>query len=1086
MAANHLAGGRSTSLDQEILRALFRSNYQGAKDRVPTATKGTCGRFLNDPHFIDGKSVLAKTLVYGSFDNQGLPHSETTQYFFSNRISVDERSATNAVAVILHQLFLSKPALLEHALRLDGFKDGNRLGEILEPMWDILTALISDGEAGEIICVLGALDECIEEDRVQLIAALGRLLSNSRRPEINFKFMITSRSHKSFDQIFEELSTDMVKIDATSEEQMAYYDKMRYDPETTELLRQGLHSANHGTFLEVQLRLQADQCLAFATKASLQRIFEDMNKSLVEVYESIWDRSDDPEFVMPLFRLIIGAKRPFALTELNVAFVVEEGEKVYEDLKLHKDTSKFAGKIKSSCDTFVRIVDHTASLVHVSAGEFLISKPAAMDGAGARRQQMDTRDVNLLLARRCMLFLNFHRFEKYPIVPNRDETFEEIGVKVNAYIDNSIFLEHAATYWMHHRFQTWFSVCWYQLANIKLEVEASLTNTMKPPPQGLTDLMVASFLGLKVIGGTALHWSAEGGYVDVVALLLDQSAAISAKTCRGLTSLHKAAANGHETVVSLLLQKGVGVNMRDSNGDTPLHIAAYYGHPATVHTLLENGAEFVSSEEAKEQYKAVVRLLKAADFEASGLADDPSLISKRVDDLFKANVIRFRDGMVPPSVSSISLTDLFNEQDTPDKELFRWIHLPANNMRWVELLMHQHVKLKGGRPAQNAILKKELWAQRQHRVLTFPTDAMKKMIVVRVGTNEKGLKLYSCPLCTGEYDPGNLTWTFFILLKFLLNLLDDCKSRPSISCNLNQLPADDMKFLRNTFLTSHSWAVLQYRDTRLKGIEEAEFLKYLPPEGKTWKGLATDPAKIERRWGLSKDDLNIFLINLQKPIPETETPKLYQGTIQRVRNRFTKLCTRVNNTHPLHMRRTLDQSYYYMLDNTRPGDRDQVVSRYGKTLSRKHPVMIMVDSAYTVITSFPQRQGTSDDDPDPYGMMDVFQNKANAEAACYQRFTQSLESPNALDLSNIKEESQLLREVKDILDELNVMSIIFLEQQRIYHSFWEADGLRILEENMIKLNTMQDQASKTYESLKDLMDLRQKHPNLQEARSVRQ
>lgn len=109
--------------------------------------------------------------------------------------------------------------------------------------------------------------------------------------------------------------------------------------------------------------------------------------------------------------------------------------------------------------------------------------------------------------------------------------------------------------------------------------------------------------------------------------------------------------------------------------------------------------------------------------------------------------------------------------------------------------------------------------------------------------------------------------------------------------------------------------------------------------------------------------------------------------------------------------------------------------------------------------------GQSALDSAPWGTCS-FPDKANAEAACYQRFTRSLEFPDALDLSNIKEESRLLREVKDILDELNMMSIIFSEQDRIYQRGWSwGYGIRIVQENQIKINTMQAQASKTYESV---------------------
>ena len=87
---------------------------------------------------------------------------------------------------------------------------------------------------------------------------------------------------------------------------------------------------------------------------------------------------------------------------------------------------------------------------------------------------------------------------------------------------------------------------------------------------------------------------------------------------------------------------------------------------------------------------------------------------------------------------------------------------------------------------------------------------------------------------------------------------------------------------------------------------------------------------------------------------------------------------------PVHIRRTLDQSYYYTLNNTEARDRDQVVYRYTeKHLSPKDPSLLMVDQLWmwvvnggmvssvrpklyqdltddildTLVTSFPQRWG---------------------------------------------------------------------------------------------------------------------------------
>jgi hypothetical protein len=57
----------------------------------------------------------------------------------------------------------------------------------------------------------------------------------------------------------------------------------------------------------------------------------------------------------------------------------------------------------------------------------------------------------------------------------------------------------------------------------------------------------------------------------------------------------------------------------------------------------------------------------------------------------------------------------------------------------------------------------------------------------------------------------------------------------------------------------------------------------------------------------------------------------------------------LNNPKPIHLRRTLDQSYYYTLEDTLLRDRDQVVSRYVEKelpVGDISPPVLMVDQCW--------------------------------------------------------------------------------------------------------------------------------------------
>lgn len=56
--------------------------------------------------------------------------------------------------------------------------------------------------------------------------------------------------------------------------------------------------------------------------------------------------------------------------------------------------------------------------------------------------------------------------------------------------------------------------------------------------------------------------------------------------------------------------------------------------------------------------------------------------------------------------------------------------------------------------------------------------------------------------------------------------------------------------------------------------------------------------------------------------------------------------TKPGDKHSLHIRRTLDQSFYHTLDSTSTRNKDQVVTRYGRREKRKQPVVMMVDQLW--------------------------------------------------------------------------------------------------------------------------------------------
>ena len=100
-------------------------------------------------------------------------------------------------------------------------------------------------------------------------------------------------------------------------------------------------------------------------------------------------------------------------------------------------------------------------------------------------------------------------------------------------------------------------------------------------------------------GDIPLHMAASLGHYNVVRLLMEKGADVTAKTLAGLTPLHVAAKHGRTAVVQQLLEKGAAPSASGSDPYvtaniervTPLHLAAGEGHGLVVRALLRAGAD---------------------------------------------------------------------------------------------------------------------------------------------------------------------------------------------------------------------------------------------------------------------------------------------------------------------------------------------------------------------------------------------------------------------------------------------------------------------------------------------------------------
>lgn len=203
-----------------------------------------------------------------------------------------------------------------------------------------------------------------------------------------------------------------------------------------------------------------------------------------------------------------------------------------------------------------------------------------------------------------------------------------------------------------------------------------------------------------------LHLAIGHGRDDVVELLLRFGADVNARSDGGWTPLHNACDRGAATTAGLLLGAGAGVNSQLLNGVTPLHLAAQGGHVAVVELLL---AQAGVKRRLRDNFGSTP-FLRAAQFKRREVlallapvnnVDRLTGDARRACEAFDATVVDFGNFHNENRVRRVSVYELLYGRDAenPRKAAFstvpersgatdfRWIHLPANDMGWVEALL---------------------------------------------------------------------------------------------------------------------------------------------------------------------------------------------------------------------------------------------------------------------------------------------------------------------------------------------------------------------------------------------------------------
>ena len=577
----------------------------------------------------------------------------TLAYYFCDDKDEKRKSATAILRGLLLQLLRQRPMLFKH-IQPELAVSRDNLFTNFHRLWRIFDGILKDPEAGEVFCLIDALDECEKESRQSFLTNLTELFTSLQSKKKIFKFIVTSRPENDIEEsltatspsirnirvdtgkINDDLSKFInIKVDELS-------NKKKYQPNQKDKIKRTLTDKAGGTFLYVSLVLHELQKAKIFSQVieKLQKLPSDLN----EVYDRIL-RQIEPgcEQVAELVLCWVAvARRPLTVDELAMARALGP-ERCGEEIMPSKDLLDELRDGYRCCEPLVHFdtITETVNLVHQSAKDYLLST-YLQENRDLSQYHIVTDQKNLLIFQTCWTYLGLEEFRNGTMIVERDE-YHRLREQ---YLDEEVlrdhcFLQYADEEWREHAEAA--SVALFTGNGFRKE------NLDKLPTLRDIWLLKAAVEGQEVVvqwllnncaelnsensrGRTPLSLAAMNGHEAVVKLLLGRDDVEADSRDRwGQTPLSMAAQNGHEAVVKLLLSRDVEADPKDKDGQTPLSLAAENGHEAVVKLLLnrhdvaadprDKDSQTPLSLAAKNRHEEVVKLLLSRDDVAADSQD---------------------------------------------------------------------------------------------------------------------------------------------------------------------------------------------------------------------------------------------------------------------------------------------------------------------------------------------------------------------------------------------------------------------------------------------------------------------------------
>ncbi|CAH0032595.1 unnamed protein product [Clonostachys rhizophaga] len=630
------------------------SSYHWHKNWVGQAAANTCRWLLKHEEFDkwlrqtsgpllitgnpgSGKSVLAKYLI-----DWGLPQSptETICYFFFN--SQDQKTLKQALRAVLHQLFLKKPCLIQHAVKVLQ-ESGTFFANSTSSLWNLLRAVTSDPQAGSVIIVFDALNDCDALDFEDLVEEIQVQFRDKQSGGKQLKYLLMSRPSDSVMPYVERATSKHAHISLETEHDAIHQeldslislqvdklsDKKMLSGETKNSIKERVTSNENKTYLWIDLIFDYLATEDFdEPSSSSHSSLAILPKTVEEVYEKVLHRSKESKIVQKALSIVLASDQLMSVSEMNVALNMGYEVKSICDLILETE-GEFKSNLLSLAGLFLTIRHNKVSFRHKTAREFLVrgkeSSPST-EGEPVRYRSISLPHENETMAEICVQYLNLLPFGEGADIPAR-----------------LALLDYSARNWLkffrrakipdgHPILPLAARLCDSSLELFPIWLKVSQERGILRTMTNATGLLVASHLGLapvvklfldqphdieerdKHYNLTPLQWAASSDSHDTVKLLIEKGANLEAKNNSKETALALAARHGRTGIAKLLLEKGACFDVEDKGSMSPLLIAAMNRHTEIARHLLDLGAKLGDKDMQKS-------LCRAAEFGPTSMVE---------------------------------------------------------------------------------------------------------------------------------------------------------------------------------------------------------------------------------------------------------------------------------------------------------------------------------------------------------------------------------------------------------------------------------------------------------------------------------